>query len=318
MSNIFKREWCMAKKRMTLAMLKKAQEEVRIRLEDVAFGEDILARAQAISKFLSKVEPSYRDRDDFEENFPFSSSVAMLGCFRWSYPIKTVNVKTSLVDRMQPMLIGPLFTSKKYPWPRDGEKYREPVAQFDLEWAGQLAGVDLGAGIIQLWIGPSFDDSEIRVIPKSDFLPEQLTAIPQDVTHAYFKDSFFFAGDFGSWLDPEYGGESVVITGTAKPVMTWPKTLNDTLDVLATEMDDEHGAVIAEFLDILPSMNPSCAPNLFGNFAPIQYDAVDMPPCLLALESSGPFSWGDSGNAQVFYIKSSDGPVRFHFQWSCH
>jgi hypothetical protein len=145
-----------------------------------------------------------------------------------------------------------------------------------------------------------------------------LTPIPDSVTHASFKDGVFFAGDSRSWLDPEWGGESVIITGTDKPVMSWPESLREALDDLAYNMDDENGAMIAEFLEILPRLTAPCAPNLFGNFDPIQYSVEDMPPCLLALDSDGPFTWGDCGNAQVFYIQTSDGPARFHFTWSCH
>jgi hypothetical protein len=307
----------MAKNAMTLAALMKARKEARKRLEDTEFGNELMARALILAEFLSKIEPSYRDREDFEYNFPFRRIIATLECFRWAHPIQTADVKTPLVDRLQPMLIGPLFTSEKYPWPRDSDTYREPISQFDLEWAGQIGGVDLGTGILQLWLGPSWDDYEIRVIPKDDFKPELLTPIPDGVTHAYFKDGMFFAGDFQSWLDSECAGESIVITGTDKPVMSWDETLYDELDDLAYNMNDENGAVITEFLEILPRRTASCAPNLFGNFDPIQYRIEDMPPCLLVLDSHRPFMWGDSGNAQVFYIQSSDGTFRFHFQWSC-
>jgi hypothetical protein len=108
----------------------------------------------------------------------------------------------------------------------------------------------------------------------------------------------------------------VVITGTGKPTMTWPSELGQELEDLAYNMQDENAVIIAEFVEFLPA-SASPTPHFFGNFDTIQYSPKDMPPCLLALESQGPFIWGDSGNAQIFYIPQDDGTTKFHFEWSC-
>jgi hypothetical protein len=209
------------------------------------------------------------------------------------------------------------FYVRPTPLPRHDKKFREPIVQFDLEWAGKLANVNLGTGVLQLWLGPSFGDREIRIIPKEDFDPRLLTAIPKGVNRSYFAKGPFFAGDVGSWLDKRGGGEAVVITGTGKPTMTWPSGLYEDLDDLAYNMNDENAPVIAEFLEFLPADSASPTPHFFGNFLPIQYSPNDMPPCLLALESQGPFIWGDCGNAQIFYIPQDGGTTKFHFEWSC-
>jgi hypothetical protein len=307
----------MSKKRMTLEELQRIKTLNEERLQDVKLGEALIARSQALSIFLERIEPTYRTREDYEYNYPFSEIGEKLSCFRWAYPITTAKVATTEVDRMAPMLIGPIFTSDRHPWPRHGKKFREPIVQFDLEWAGKLANVNLGTGVLQLWLGPSFDDREIRIIPKEDFDPRLLTAIPKGVNRSYFAKGPFFAGDVGSWLDKRGGGEAVVITGTGKPTMTWPSGLYEDLDDLAYNMNDENAPVIAEFLEFLPADSASPTPHFFGNFLPIQYSPNDMPPCLLALESQGPFIWGDCGNAQIFYIPQDGGTTKFHFEWSC-
>lgn len=218
------------------------------------------------------------------------------------------------------MFIGPLFTSDKHPWPRNARRYMEPLIQFDLEWAGQLENVNLGKGILQLWLGScwsEFKTHEIRIIPKEDFLPELLTPIPKVINRRYFGDNSYFAGEEYSWLDKKNEGAAVIMTQISKPKITWHRSLRDVLDDLAYNMGDENATPIHEFLEILPAKSPSPTPHFFGICNPVQYDAADMPPCLLALESEGPYMWGDSGNAQLFYLAEEDGTTQFGFAWSC-
>lgn len=309
----------MAKKRMTLKELERIKKLNEERMQDAEFGAALIERSQNLSKFLVEIEPNYRCREDYECNYPFEAILDMLPYFQWSYPLVTQQVVTGEVDRMVPMLIGPLFTSEKHPWPCQGTKFREPIAQFDLEWVGNLANVNLGTGILQLWLGPSFDDYEIRIIPIEDYDRPLLTPIPAGVNRSHFANRPFFAGDSGSWLDKKAGGEAVAITGIGKPTLTWHSGLRDALEDLAYNMDDENTSPITEFLDDLPESSPDPTPHFFGVCRPIQYDPRDIPPCLLAMDSQGPFAsgWGDSGNAQIFYIIRDDGSVGFHFQWSC-
>lgn len=308
----------MSEKRMTKKDRKVIEKLDRERLQDPEFCQILTSRFKGLSEFLSKIEPDYRSRDGYEYNLPFKSIIEMLTCYGWAYPIVSTEIATSTVDRLLPMLIGPLFTSAKHPWPKKGRKFLEPVVQFDLQWAGRLANVNLGEGILQLWLGPTFDGHQIRVIPKDDFARELLAPIPKQVTRRHFVDGPFFAGDEGSWLDKDFGGKAVVITGIGKPLMTWHRSLRTELDDLAYNMADDNAAFINEFLQFLPTDLTPPTPHFFGVCRPVQNDPRDLPPCLLALESEGPFIWGDCGNAQIFYSTKDDETTRFQFDWSCY
>lgn len=148
-------------------------------------------------------------------------------------------------------------------------------------------------------------------------MPELLTPIPKVINRCYFGDNSYFAGEEYSWLDKKNEGAAVIMTQISKPKMTWHRSLRDVLDDLAYNMGDENATPIHEFLEILPAKSPSPTPHFFGICNPVQYDAADMPPCLLALESEGPYMWGDSGNAQLFYLAEEDGTTQFGFAWSC-
>lgn len=308
----------MPKRKITKKELKLIENMDRERLQDPTFCQDLTSRFIDLSVFLLKIEPEYRIRDDYQYNFPFASIREMLDCYAWAHPIVSTEIATPAVDRLQPMLIGPLFTSDKHPWPKKGPKFLEPVVQFDLEWAGQLTQTDLGKGILQLWLGPAFDEHEIRVIPKDDFVRESLTPMPKEITRRHFAKNSFFAGDEGSWLDKSFGGNAVAITGLGKPLMMWHRSLRSALDDLAYNMGDQNAKFIEEFLEFLPTDLQPPTPHFFGVCDPVQYDPRDLPPCLLALDSQGPFIWGDSGNAQICYSVQDDGTTRFQFTWSCH
>lgn len=71
------------------------------------------------------------------------------------------------------------FTSASCPWPANGSgKYLQPVAQINLENAGALLGIDLGKGLLQVWLD-AFDPIT-RVIPPSSFSETLDDFYPED------------------------------------------------------------------------------------------------------------------------------------------
>ena len=296
------------------------EKMIKNRTQDLELGNELIEKSIALSQYIKSIKKKYKNREDDELNYYFENIEAMLNCFAWSYPINSTIITTPDVDRMAPMLIGPLFTSEIHPWPMKDDRFLEPLIQFDLEWVGKLANKNLGNGILQLWLDSlsELDDHEIRIIPKQDFLPELISPIPEIINLNYFEDNSLFAGEMFGWLDQENEGASVVITETGTPTLTWHRGLRDALHEIAYNMDGEDAARIAEFLEFLPTKSPSPTPHFFGICAPVQYDAADMPSCLLALDSQGPYIWGDCGNAQIFYESQADGSVTFHFAWSCN
>lgn len=98
------------------------------------------------------------------------------------------------VDRRGDLLSGPLYTSGRYPWPRDGGRWREPVLQLDLERWGARGGRDVGRGLLQLWEPRT--SGLIRVIP-----PEALADPPSLIPSERGGD---YSSVFGH-NDPETG-----------------------------------------------------------------------------------------------------------------
>lgn len=299
------------------------KKKVQDRTQDLEFANELIERSKILAGYLDSIEGIYRSREDFDLNYPFAAIRDMLNCCAWAYPVVSREIKTADVDRMSAMLIGPLFTSDRHPWPRKDRRFLEPLIQFDLEWVGNVGNVNLGSGILQLWLDSSRSIEsvcpEFRVIPKEDFIPEMLSPIPKTINRRYFKDKSLFAGDEDSWLDRKNNGQSVIITGLGPPTITWHRSLRDSLYFLAYDsMADENVTPIVEFLEFLPTTSRPPTPHFFGNCDPIQYDPEDLGLCLLALESRGPYIWGDSGNAQIGYGRRADGSVWFHFAWSCH
>ncbi len=214
------------------------------------------------------------------------------------------------------MIGGPLFTSNEFPWPQKNGKYREPIAQFYLENVGPLDGEDLGEGLMQLWVGPEFDDYMIRVVPNSAISVESLSECPDEINEDYFEDAVSY-DPFEAW--PVKDCKVYQISGVSDKVLNWDSLINFVADDYS--FDEKFGKGLAEeiraFTAIIPSNLPNTEPHFFGNFSLIQYDVTMMPRTLLALESKPCFMWGDCGNAQIFYECTNGGETKFTFSWSC-
>lgn len=82
-------------------------------------------------------------------------------------------------QRLDDMLGGFPFTSETHPWPicKKSGLFMQPLIQLNLEKAGQLLGVDLETGVIQVWapvansvqdLSVDIDDFYMRIIPVND------------------------------------------------------------------------------------------------------------------------------------------------------
>jgi hypothetical protein len=110
---------------------------------------------------------------------------------------------------------------------RKNGRYREPVAQFYLENAGQLAGENPGEGLIQLWVVPGFDDYLIRVVPNSAIKIDSLSACPDEINEEYFEDGVFY-DPFEAW--PGNNCKVYQISGISDQVLNWDSLINFAAD----------------------------------------------------------------------------------------
>lgn len=266
--------------------------------------------ANKIAHTMSRFE---KESDEWEELERLRNTFL---AFRWAYPIKLKPIRSEKCDRTQGMIGGPLFTSSEFPWPEKDGRYREPIAQFYLEDVGLLIENDLGNGLLQLWVGPEYNDYLIRTVPISAISAENLTAYPPEIIGDYFEHSPFYAG-FEAW--PEKDCKVYKIAGIKNKVLSWDSLINFAAD--DTSFDENYGKELADeltaFAALIPQDLPATEPHFFGNFSLIQYDVSMMPRTLLALEGGPCFLWGDCGNAQIFYDHKEDGTTDFSFSWSC-
>lgn len=225
-----------------------------------------------------------------------------------AWGLKIFDIPTQHADRTRSMLEGPFFTSDEYPWPSGDEgKYASPVVQIDLREVTRIKGNDYGDGLLQVFIADDSSNFEIRVIPRTDVNKNQMTPYPQGT-----EDQFagFITGKY--WLG--YGGVVSQIVGYEEPVLSAHVYASDG----APEDDDPD--LFKEIFEKMESLSVNDSGiHMFGTFYPIQYRHSEYGgEVLMALDSNLCYSWGDSGNAQIFVNRSQDGAVMFHVEWSCY
>lgn len=236
---------------------------------------------------------------------------------KWTYSVKYNFKKLSGVDRTKPLISAPLYTSKKYPWPHsDDGKPLEPICQLNLAEAGAVAQISLGSGLLQLWMGDT--EGMLREIPDHDVQLDQLTDVPNEIATFVWKSPMAdrFYGTTESWT------HGYVITGVRRRILTIPSNLMFLVE--DRPRDFSYKLLDKAFLSLEKmqengGMSPPSPGDVsyFGNFSAIQYDETERPDALLLMESGEIFTWGDCGNAQIFYRADQSGKVEFSFDWSC-
>jgi len=70
----------------------------------------------------------------------------------WSWRPLVEEVADDKVDRLGEVIMGPMFSSQEYPWPEESGFPMAPLIQLDLRNESQLGGVELGDGLLQVWM----------------------------------------------------------------------------------------------------------------------------------------------------------------------
>lgn len=156
----------------------------------------------------------------------------------WAWPLKRKVVPLGRLDRRQPLLGGPLFTSELYPWPKNDDGYLQPIAQIDLTLVRRVSGLDLGNGMLQVWADWGAFENVIRAIPMDHIRRAELAPFPCDLKGSKHLEYPFSSGLWewevlGSGLfSGERSGEcwASQITGVAGKKLTWPKFLQEDVE----------------------------------------------------------------------------------------
>ena len=264
------------------------------------------------------------DRAFSHDNCPFSMELAReLEVFRsaaahlrWSYPILCELQTVTPKERLATMFSGPLYTSELHPWPvnKRGKPF-EPICQIDLTIPSQLSGLMLGDGLLQLWMDGVFGC--LRLLPKHEVQISALTPVADSVINHVWNHpkAMRLHGTNDPWL------QGHCVSAVLDPVLTIPQTLVSRFD----ERPELSGKMLNAAFDAMESALQADSAisrgagqfGFFGNFYNIQYDEIDCPEALLLMETGDVFSWGDCGNAQIFYEFDKGGKVKFSFDWSC-
>lgn len=244
----------------------------------------------------------------------------------WSWRPLVEEVADDKVDRLGEVIMGPMFSSQEYPWPEESGFPMAPLIQLDLRNASQLGGVELGDGLLQVWMPhkavttPLF----IRMVPR-EFVKASLLsptiAIPDEMSPLQKREEV--------WNDEQEAfvpRQAFQIMGYQSPRFTCQiqHLIQDNYPVKLLTDVPETQSLIKNFdkkLKKLIKRGPKgfwpgdC--HLFGTFLRVQYAASEVPKPLFCFESEDfGFMWGTGGNAQLFYEVGSDGQIKFSFDWA--
>ena len=289
------------------------------------FDKTVPKEFEELQKFWSKIKRILKNTDDIEEYskdlIEYYQNRINASCFAFE-PIIS-ETPPSEIDRLGDVLRGPLYTCENYEWPLQSGYPMVPLIQLDLARCSSLGEINLGDGLLQVFMGHEKFmglDARIRVVPRREVAIERLLPVP-------FFDQKIKAFANIDWAtqatDPR---ESVIpalqINGYSDPVFSVHH-----MAPLDERTDIEDLVSIGVPLDVIDGFSVAITQcmekyktsgfHLFGTFSPIQYEASERPMPLFCLESENGFNFGD-GNGQVFFEKlKKSGSRIFSFDWSC-
>lgn len=241
----------------------------------------------------------------------------------WAWEPEIQPMNPADLDRTVESLRSPVFSSEKHPWPQADGSPALPVLQVDLARASLKGGVELGNGLLQMFV-PLTDslgrNPLFRVIPLVDVVASELTPVP---TFQRIKMPFVAMDWACSEFDEDDEDTHALQIVSYKPAKFMVQSLGSLIDLVDIG-NAEHSALrkrIKAFDTLIKKSSAKWSASgvhLFGTFPSIQYKASERPSPLFCLQSEvWGFNFGD-GNGQLFFDLSRQGVARFSFDWSCY
>lgn len=257
--------------------------------------------------------------DEISELIKYYDRRCVASCYAFD-PIIT-SVPASAVDRTGNVLRGPVYTCKGYEWPTDSGYPMVPVFQLDLRVCSQVADIDAGDGLLQIFMGHDkymASDALIREIPRRKVNGSDLMRIPDFGNGIRPFSSIGWAT--ASNEDQDRNNEALQIVGFAAPRFTvchMDKLIEkiEPQDLVSLGVFPDEVAAFDQCIEDMAGKFDPSGFHLFGTFFRIQYDVTERPKVLFNLESEYGFNFGD-GNAQVFLDRKGRHRY-FSFDWSC-
>jgi hypothetical protein len=263
------------------------------------FGDRILSFLCDFDKYIES------NKDELENEFDLYPLKNGIMSVSWCYPIITKTRSIEKIDRTKSLIAGPLYTSAKYPWPKYDGILREPVMQIYLETVYACTNIDCGDGLLQLWVGPYFDDgngqdSLIRIIPSADVLNSELSPIPSEISENYFFDQEFTAGKVGIWPNCLENCRYFEISDIGQRVLTWNQNFGcEVSSQYVGKKPLGMANAIRAIENIVEKFQPYRGHNLFGEGWFFMFNGSD------------PDLWAEFGHARL--VESGD---EFVFLWN--
>ncbi len=290
------------------------------KITNIKYPLKFLQLQELFELIVEGVNEAYREdlRSAYDQRFKSGA---------WAWDPIAKPVPYNKIDRLGEVIMGPVYTCNEYEWPESDGYPMAPLIQLDLNKSGIIGGVDLGDGMLQVWmphnaIAP--EDQLVRVIPKEFVKFENITpilSIPKEMKPLQMREDVWDdeAADLAE--APAYQ-----ITGYAKKRFTiqLKHTIQDNFKINNLTSDKVLEARIKKFDESLTSLmkegRKGCLPSnwhLFGTFYDIQYTAEQRPVPLFCFDGEEfGCNWVDR-SAQLFYYVKADGRVLFSFDWSC-
>jgi hypothetical protein len=139
--------------------------------------------AEAAEKLIASVEALLEAASGSQVAIPvdlLEGVRARVQSARIGFPFVIEERSCHQIDRLGSVLLGPVFTSQSYPWPKDPTgRPMAPLCQLNaVQFPQRIVGVD---GLVQVWLRPSGDEQHgetlIRMIPEAEALADQMTPV---------------------------------------------------------------------------------------------------------------------------------------------
>lgn len=264
--------------------------------------EESIKLQQLFLEILGGVNDEVRDDLDRYFGGPLKTGT-------WAWEPKITKLSAEKVHRLSDMFSGPAFCCEGYEWPELHGRELLHIIQLNLRGCGEVGGVDLGSGLLQVFSTGGYKNLLIRVIP------EEYAALENALPWPDFGES---NGRITDYLNVRQ------IKGY-KPKRFTSQLKSSTIQSIfkTSDLTSEESILrkIREFDRIVKSKEKKWDPagsHLFGTFYDIQYSAEERDSPLFCLDSDHGMLWGDCGTAQVFYKRKEGVGLEFYFDWSCH
>lgn len=241
----------------------------------------------------------------------------------WSWPPRLKEIPAEKINRCGDVLNGPIYTCEGYEWPMHENLPMVPFIQLDLKRCSRVSGVDLGAGLLQVWFGYDLfmgEDAFIRVVPADQVHKDKLQPVP--IADMMKVAEIQKTPAYCHWADTGGRHEKATQIVSYKPRrFTIPHTYTFREEhkeqLLGLNKDCKRMIKEIDSMIVYARERFGTGTHLMGTFSGVQYSPSELPTPLFCFEGDVEcYNFGD-GNGQLVFEKDDNGKITFSLSWSC-